>query len=130
MAVQNTQKQAQRILQKLFSDTDKDELSREEVLDRISLGTFYNYGPMLRDYDLAITKKSGKNFRFTNLVLTDKGRQVLKKKHEPTTGRKVSSPKVLTPQELQTYVDEYNRENPSWPFELVPKGFRKEVFNQ
>jgi hypothetical protein len=130
--IKNTEDTAARILYRLFSDTQSDELSSKEIIPKkYSQGTWYNYAPMLYTYGFA-THKNGKNGKFLKIILTDKGKQVLAQTPQKRPTKKPISKKnqkhtTLTPQTLQSYVDEYNQQNPSWPFELAPKGFRKEI---
>ena len=121
------------IISRLFSDTAGDYVPRQTILTKISPKTFYNYSPMLQSsgFVVAVTGDKADTRKITGFRLTRKGKDALAhgRDTEPTppTSTKPATATVLTPQELQTYVDAYNRHNPAWPFELVPKGFRKEV---
>ena len=52
-------------------------MPRDEVLRRVAIGTFYNYGPTFTEFGLALTRKKGNGNKFTSLELTDEGKRVV-----------------------------------------------------
>lgn len=133
-------RQAERIAVRFYTE-GRTKVSYEDVQDRlgISKATWWNYTGILRETGLAVSVPSSSGAEKADLELTEKGREVVRKAAamastgaapvsaaSPPLSVPAASP-VLTPQALQNLVDEYNKNNPSWPFELVPKGFRKET---
>ncbi len=124
-----TERQAESIVRKFFPATI-DRTSKKEIMERLGIkeNSFYNYSAIVKNHGLAESVPSVDG-RSSDLIITDKGKEVRGRRapkvvRGPKPG---STKKVLTPQRLQEYVDEYNRKNPDWPFELAPKGYRKEA---
>jgi hypothetical protein len=134
MAVSDTDKQAERIARRFYID-DKTRASFEEVSSRLGISetTWWNYTGSLKKAGMAKPVPSSTGSKKDDLELTEKGRAVVygEVEAEATNARPTPSlsttDKPLTPQDLQNLVDKYNQDNPSWRFELVPKGFRKEA---
>lgn len=132
MPITDRQRQAKRLARKFFAEGTK--VEKDEVQTRLEIkdNSYYNYASILKEFDLAVAVPSDTSAGRSALEVTEKGKEVLAEKESPVRrGPKPGSvkAKVLTPQTLQGYVNEYNRKNPDWPFELVPQGYRKEVTN-
>lgn len=126
-------KQAETIARRYYSE-GLTRVSYDDVHARLGIteNTWYNYSGYLKNAGLVRKVPSNTGVRKSDLEITDKGLEVIAKKVRPIKrGRRPNTPttvitRVLTPQALQDLVDKYNNENPSWRFELVPSGFRKE----
>jgi hypothetical protein len=128
-------KQAERVAQRFFTK-GRVRVSYEDASTRLHLSqaTWWNYSGLLREAGLAVAAPSETGSKKSDLKITNKGKALLARMTEAATSLAAQDGQVppidsraLTPQALQDLVDEYNRHNPSWPFELVPKGFRKEA---
>ena len=69
------EKQAREALKRLFNGVNGNQITRKQILDKISYKTLTNYSPALVGYGLWTPKRSGR--KYTSWELTDKGKEVL-----------------------------------------------------
>jgi hypothetical protein len=102
---------------------------RANKTPEINTGYLYNKLTILRHFGLVNIIKTSDAEGITRIVkinLTTAGKELLS--DNPSTPIKKSPPsELITLQFITDAVDEFNRQNPSWEIELVPKRVKKEV---
>jgi hypothetical protein len=118
-------------LDKIFENAD-----RRDNTHASNMTWLYNKMTSMRKYDLFTTRYTVRNGTraIGGLVLTAKGKQALgepDRPHNRTADQDstLGSPsnQVISLQTIADIVDEFNRQNPSWELEVVPKRVKKEV---
>jgi len=113
--------EAVRILKTIFAGVEGDKISRENLLDRVSLKTYYNYGPTLYKNSLARPLKSGNKVSY--IQLTKLGKQVMSNGDDSDTANRPASSKGLgLLEEITKLTDQFNNQSSSWKWELIRKG--------
>ncbi len=130
MDAQKEQRQAENVVRMIFGDAQGNEMSRDEILKKISPKTFLNYSPMLYNAGLTIPIKGDNQDtrKITKLRLTARGVEVVRGDKPdaatvklPSTSTPDSSPQIVTLQSISDLVDKWNEQNPSFWIDPTPR---------
>ena len=123
--------EAVRALKALFKGVSGKRVTRKQVLDSVSLKTYYNYGPTVYDAGLARAVKKGNKLDY--IELTPAGLEVMGGIRAETTPEQVSLQSAVPEMnqdflldDVTALVDKFNKLSGSWEWKLV----RKEVSSQ
>lgn len=114
------------IVKNLFTGVDGDEITREQITEKITDKTFHNYSPLIQKHNLVtIIQDSGIGKKIKALRLTDKGKIVLNQ-HDRSAGDNSAS-QSLNIDAVGEYVDRFNRQSKYWELRLIPKNKKEAV---